>query len=131
MIDSILELKSRCSFAEEIGKAHKLSARDVSCLSMIAIHDGVSLKEIAEEIGLSTSRGSRVVNRLKERGFIKVIPDEVDRRGIKLSLTASGDECFADLLKEKLACERRLSSGLTLEEQRIIQEGLSLLLKVM
>ncbi len=131
MIDSILELKSRCSFAEEIGKTHNLTARDVSCLSMIAMHGGISLKEIAEEIGLSTSRGSRVVNRLKERGFIVVIPDEVDRRAVKLSLSDSGNECYQDLIKEKLACEQRLSSGLTPEEQKKIQEGLSLLLKVM
>ncbi len=131
MIDTILELKNKCTFVEEIGRIHNLTPGEVSCIWMIASHGGASLKEIAEAMSLSISRGSRVVNSLRERGLLTVVPNRNDRRAVKLSLTGAGQQCFTDLQNEKDACDRRLSEGLTPEEQNKIREGLSLLLRVM
>ncbi len=131
MIDAILELKSRCGFAEEIGKEYDLTSSDVVCMLKIANHSDITLTDLSGLMGLSTSRGSRIVSRLKNRRFIRVENDTVDRRSVRLSLSEAGRICYNDVLREKEACEARLRDHLTPEQEQLIRKGLSLLLEIM
>jgi DNA-binding MarR family transcriptional regulator len=130
MIDTILELKSRCGFAEEIGRAYGFTAQDVNFMMKIAQHPDSTLKELAEYNGLSISRASRIVSRLKGRGFVAVVPDEQDRRAVRHTLSEKGVICYDDIIREKAACEARLRNSLTDEQERLIRQGLDLLLEI-
>lgn len=131
MIDTIIELKSRCSFIEEIGAAYGLRAGEVNCIMQIANGDSPSLKELSSLLGLSASRTSRLVNRLREKSYVRIVGDQQDRRFVGILLTEEGRRCNDFLLKEKKTCERRLESQLTEQERQTIRQGLSLLLRVM
>ena len=130
VIDAILELKNRCNFGDEIGRAYRLTAREVGCIFKIAAHQSISSKDLSHLMGLSASRGSRIVSKLADRGFIHAEIDSEDRRLVRLSLTMAGKHCNTDILREKQACEQRLSAKLSEEQQEIVRQALDLLLKV-
>lgn len=131
MIDTILELKRRCSFAEQMGHAYDFSPQDVSCIRLIADHPGSSVHELSELLGISISRASRIVSRLNRRGFIRSESDPNDRRSLQNFLTDEGVVCHYDITRERELCEKRLADKLTDEQRGSIERALKLLLEIM
>lgn len=130
LIDDILELKKRCDFIQQIGSTYGLSEREVDCVFKIASHEDITSKDLSHLLGLSPSRGSRVVNHLVQRGFIEVSHDDQDRRSNKLSLSDNGRVCYQDILKQKRLCEQRLIEQLTESQRETVLKGLGLLMRV-
>jgi DNA-binding MarR family transcriptional regulator len=64
-------------------------------------------------MGLSPSRGSRVLAGMVRRGFLKSVPIPDDRRSVTISLTPKGRKMRADLERKMNACGERLLSPLT------------------
>ena len=131
VIDDILELKSKCNFGDEIGRSYQLTAREVGCIFKIAAHEEITSKELSRLMGLSASRGSRIISGLSLRGFISVEYDRIDKRSYRLSLTEAGKACYEDILEQKRLCEERLTAQLSEEERKIVRQGLDLLIQVM
>lgn len=130
MIEDILQIKKRCDFGDEIGKTHNLTLGEVECISAVARHDMLTSKKLSSILELSPSRGSRIVNKLVERKFIKTSIDSHDRRTVLLSLTAKGQQCYVELEEEKRQCEQRLFAQLDEEQMHVVEQGLHILLKV-
>ncbi len=130
MIEEILELKKRCSFGDEIGRAYHLSLGEVACITSVARFGTLTSKELASRLGISPSRASRVVGGLMQRGFIQGEAAPADRRFLALSLTDTGLACYDQILQEKKRCEARLLSQLTDEQRAAVQDGLNILLQV-
>jgi DNA-binding MarR family transcriptional regulator len=130
LIDDILELKKRCDFIQQIGSTYDLSEREVDCMFKIASHEDITSKDLSQLLGLSPSRGSRVVSRLVQRGFIEVSHDDQDRRSYKLSLSDNGKACYQDILQQKNLCEQRLTEQLTDSQRETVMQGLGLLMRV-
>ncbi len=130
MIDEILELKKRCNFSDEIGKSFNLTQGEVSCISAIAQCENISSKDLSTLMELSPSRGSRVISKLIQRGFISGSSDEHDRRYLSLSLTSEGEICYRAILNEKRLCEERILSGLDDAQKLAVKQGLDILLQV-
>lgn len=57
------------------------------------------------------------VDRLLERGFVTRFPDENDRRGVLVALTAEGQSAVDGALKDLLEREKNALSGLSQIEQ--------------
>ncbi len=131
MIDKILELKKRCNFSNEIGKAFNLTLGEVECISTIAGHGSLSSKHLSTLMELSPSRGSRIVSRLMQKGLIQGLPDEHDRRCISLTLSEAGELCYRKILEEKRLCEERILNELDDNQRKTVAAGLDLLLSVM
>ena len=131
MIDKILKLKQMCQLEGEIGDACGLSPREIRCISEVARRGPLSSKELSRFIDLSPSRGSRVIGRLVDEGLIGTHQSDQDRRAVELSLTEEGRRCFEQMEAEKARCEARLLANLTEEEQEVVSQGLSLLLKAL
>ncbi|NQT57917.1 MAG: MarR family transcriptional regulator [Bacteroidetes bacterium] len=131
MIDEILELKKRCNFSDEIGLAFNLTLGEVACISIIAKHETLSSKNLSSLMDLSPSRGSRVISRLTDRGFIVGKPDKNDRRYLSLSLTEAGKRCDLAIQYEKRCCEERILAELTNEQKTAVNNGLNILLQVL
>ena len=127
IIDSIIELKVRCRFEEEIGEECRLAAREVTCLAAISPGERVSAGALAARMGLSPSRASRIITGLREKGFIAEAFDESDRRAVSISLTAAGARIVQDIEKKKDECERRLLGGFSRQQLSAIQKGLATL----
>jgi MarR family transcriptional regulator, organic hydroperoxide resistance regulator len=131
LIDSILELKDRCHLAEEIGQEYQLSPKEIECVVEVGAGDGVCSKNLSESIGLSPSRGSRIINRLISKGIIENAPCRGDKRYVELSLTEDGRVCLDAIERKKMECEKEILGSLNDEERNTVAEGISLLLKVL
>jgi DNA-binding MarR family transcriptional regulator len=127
IIDSIIELKVRCRFEEEIGEACGLAGREVTCLGVISPGERVSAGVLANRMGLSPSRASRIITSLREKGYIAEGFDENDRRSVSISLTAAGAGISRDIERKKGECERKLLGGFSRPQLSAIQKGLATL----
>lgn len=127
IIDSIIELKVRCRFEEEIGEECGLAPREVTCLGVFSPGERVSAGALAARIGLSPSRASRIINGLREKGCIAEAFDETDRRSVSISLTATGVKIIRDIERKKDECEKRLLGGFNSQQLMAIQKGLATL----
>ena len=127
IIDSIIELKVRCRFEEEIGEECRLAPREVTCLGLIFPGEKVSAGALAARIGLSPSRASRIITGLREKGCIAEAFDENDRRSVSISLTSAGVKIVRDIEKKKDECEKRLLGGFSPKQLAEIQKGLATL----
>jgi DNA-binding MarR family transcriptional regulator len=126
-VDSIMELKIRCRFEEEIGDHCGLAPREVSCLSALAPGERVNAGELARRMGLSPSRASRLIRSLRGKGTLQESFDDSDRRAVSIGLTARGEQVVQKIERKKDECERRLIGALDRAQQQAVRRGLSML----
>ncbi|MEA3202254.1 MAG: hypothetical protein QOE90_3682 [Thermoplasmata archaeon] len=67
-----------------------LTLPQLRCIGYLARHEGASLAEVAEHVGLSSPAMSQVVDGLVERKLVRRAPADEDRRRVRLSATAAG-----------------------------------------
>jgi len=87
----IIEQLARNRFEAAQGDGLKLP-HFVVLNHMVRLGDGQSLKALASAFQLSKSAMTNTVQRLAERGFVRVEPDPADGRGKRVFLTAAGRE---------------------------------------
>ena len=82
---------SNCHEKEErMAQSHNLTVAELKCIRHINKTENVNNKEIAERMNLSSSRLTRIIDGLVNKGFIEREIDSADRRNMKLSLSAEG-----------------------------------------
>jgi len=132
LFELVLSIKRKClSTEEEVQKELKLSPAEFNGLLSIKSGEQVSGNVFAERMGLSPSRGSRVLWRLVSRGFIRMEVDAEDRRNIVVSLTPQGRNMKKRLENRMLKCEGKVLSALPQDMVEEIKESLSVLEKAM
>ena len=131
LIDSILELKNRCTIAEEIGMENQLSLREISCIIEVGRGDRICSKELSTAINLSPSRGSRIITKLVDRGLLESALCLNDKRYIELTLSTAGRLCLESIEQKKVACEKEILEKLAKSEKETVEEGLTLLLRAL
>jgi DNA-binding MarR family transcriptional regulator len=71
----------------------------IRALAFVAAHESVSLRDLADALGMHVSTASRLCDRLVARGLLDRRDDPADRRQLALRLTAAGgkvvDRMFA------------------------------------
>jgi DNA-binding MarR family transcriptional regulator len=81
VIDYIFLLKRKCTIEEEgIGEKVGLSTSEMHCIEAIHPKEQVSGMVLAGRMGLSPSRGSRIIESLMEKGLLNKEIDSSDRR---------------------------------------------------
>lgn len=132
IIAKITQLKEKCLLTEE-------QFRDCSNLSpseytaMLSIDEGEAIKsnEFSLKMGLSPSRGSRVIDKLIARDLIKSRKVRTDKRAIRLSLTESGVELRKKLDNLKCHCNDKIHEKFSDDEIAEIEASLDKLLSVL
>ena len=132
IIEKITQLKEKCMLTEE-------QFRDCSNLSpseynaMMSIEEGESVKsnEFSLKMGLSPSRGSRVIEKLVKRGLIKSRKVRTDKRAIRLCLTEEGVTLRKELDGLKCHCDSKIHEEFSDEEIAVIEDSLDKLLSVL
>jgi DNA-binding MarR family transcriptional regulator len=82
-------------------------------------------------MGLSPSRGSRIIDRLTRKGLLKgeAVPD--DRRILKVSMTKKGTE-LKKLIEVRMdECENRILGKLSKEQRMDVRNALQMLSEIM
>ena len=91
IIDQIFQLKSVCISKEEnIRNERGLSPAEFRGIMAMVQGSDIPCSILSRKMGLSISRGSRVMDKLLKGGYLKLTRNETDKRVISAALTDKG-----------------------------------------
>ena len=132
LFELIIKIKKKCLRTEErIRGELKLTPGEFH--GLLAVQPGERLpgQEFSDRLDISASRGSRVINRLVQRGFMELNTGKEDRRSIEVFLTEDGISMGRLVFEKMVECESTFSSRLNDHQINEIRASLELLLSVM
>ena len=131
LFDLIMELTRSCIADEEkIRTLCNISLAEYKGISEIEGEEKISCNDLSKKMGLSPSRGSRIIDGLVRKGYLLRRAHPGDRRSFVLSLSPQGTELKKRIEEEKNSCEDRIRENLSSNEIELIKEGLELVIKV-
>ena len=131
LVDLIIELKKGCMEDEkQIRTLCNVSLAEYKAVLEINITERITCNVLSEKMGLSVSRGSRIIDGLVRKGYLLRMENPEDRRSFVLSLSSKGAEVKKQIEQERNNCEYRLRKNLSVREVELIKEGLELIAKV-
>jgi len=131
LVDLIIELKKGCMEDEEqIRTLCKVSLAEYKGIMEIETTERVTCNVLSKKMGLSISRGSRIIDSLVRKGYLLRMENPEDRRSFVLSLSSKGAKIRKQIEQEKNNCEYRIRKNFSAREVELIKEGLELIAKV-
>ena len=97
----------------ELVESLDLSLTQIKALHALDAGPAPSVKELADQLGLSLPAASRAVESLLRKGLVTRTEDEHDRRIKRIALTSEGQEAAIALHRERLAGLRDFAASLT------------------
>lgn len=97
----------------------ELSMPQFRALSFIGRHEGSTLTDVAQFLGLTLPTASKMMDGLVDAGFVQRAPDRRDRRKIKLHLSAEGQQIHEAILHQ---AREFLASRLQHLNEGVLQE---------
>ena len=98
--------------------------KTLSLLSELPPASPLSLKDVAERLGISLPAASRAVDPLVRRGLVVRREDDADRRIKRVSTTADGDALIQRLMAARVTALTELLSGFSVTERRKLGDAL-------
>jgi DNA-binding MarR family transcriptional regulator len=131
IIDLIIELKKGCMEDEEhIRTICNISFAEYKGIMEIDIEERMTCNALAKKMGLSPSRGSRIIDNLVRKGYLLRIVNPADRRSFVVSLSFKGAKIRKQIKQERSNCEKRIIKSFSEKEVDLIKEGLELITKI-
>ena len=131
LIDLIIELKKGYMEDEkQIRTLCKVSLAEYKAILEIKTTEIITCNVLSEKMGLSISRGSRIIDSLVRKGYLLRMENPEDRRSFILSLSSKGAKIKKQIEQERNNFEYRLRKNLSAREVELIKEGLELIAKV-
>jgi len=131
LIDLIIELKKGCLEDEEqIRTICKVSLAEYRGIIVINEGQKITCNILSKKMGLSPSRGSRIIDNLVKKEYLLRMVNPEDRRSFVISLSSRGVKIKNQIEKERNICERRIRKKLSAKEVELIKEGLELINKI-
>jgi len=90
-------------------------------LEAIGEDEGLSAGEIGKRVALDSATLSGVLDRLQQAGWIGKQVDEVDRRVLRVSLTAKARETLPALVEQRKGANSEVLGSLTEQEQALLR----------
>lgn len=90
----------------------------------------ITCNVLSKKMGLSPSRGSRIIDGLVRKKYLIRMTNPEDRRSFVLSLSSKGAKIKEDIERERGNCEKRIRERLSTKEFDLIKEGLELVTKI-
>lgn len=114
IVDLILSLKSRCLEKEEsIRLEFGLSPAEYRGILAMQPNEPCNCNALSNNMGLSVSRGSRVVEKLIKNKYLEQEVSKADRRNIILKLAPRGLRVRKKIEAMLSECEQTIESKLT------------------
>ncbi|WP_406670263.1 MarR family transcriptional regulator [Methanolobus sp. ZRKC4] len=104
-----------------------LSGGQFSVLMVLSYEQGLTQDKIAWLLLIDKGSVARAVNVLEDKGFVKRVTDESNRRAVQLYLTESGERIIPEVIRIDQEMEQIIFSGFTEKEKTQIK---ALLLKM-
>ena len=90
-------------------------------LEALWLEDGISQKDIGMRLVLDRATLSGVLDRMSVGGWITKAQDPVDKRTLRICLTAKGRELKSRLSRERNQANQEILSSLNLEEKVLLK----------
>ena len=111
LIDIVEKIRGKClAKEEEIRQALKLTETEYIGLLCFESKERITCQEFSARMNLSVSRGSRVIDRLFDEGYIERADLSSDRRCKNIWLTKKGGTCRRRIEEQRQLCEEKLTS---------------------
>lgn len=85
-------------------------------LLRLYLKDGVSHEELTEQVCVDKATTTRAIKKLEEKGYVKLMANEKDKRKYHIYLTEKALEQKEEILEISKKWERQLTDGLKQEE---------------
>lgn len=132
LFELIIEVRKKCLQTEEKIRS-ELNLSPAELHGLLALEPGEKLlgATFSDRMCLSPSRGSRVISRLVQDGYVDqmVVPD--NRRSVEVFLTTDGVQMRKNVQARMEECEKRFSSQLNSEQIVNVRSALEALVDVM
>ena len=117
LMDALAQVSFRVmAILTQVGARHDLSLTHVRLLAILRDREP-RMSDLADHLGLDRSTVSGLIDRAEERGLVRRIVDQEDRRSWRVGLTAKGRSLAAkgsreiashiDMLSEELSAGQR------------------------
>ncbi|MCK4241222.1 MAG: MarR family transcriptional regulator [Candidatus Atribacteria bacterium] len=131
LIDLLIQLKRGCMEDEEqIRTICKVSLAEYKGIMVIGEGEKITCNILSKKMGLSPSRGSRIIDNLVKKGYLSRMINPEDRRSFVVSLSSKGVKIKSQIEQERNNCEKRIRKKLSAREVELIKEGLELINKI-
>jgi DNA-binding MarR family transcriptional regulator len=125
VIEVIFALKSKCCSKEErIREELKISPAEFKGLMSIEPGVIVPCKVLSQKMGLSVSRGSRVIEKLMKSGYMEEVKTSGDRRVMNITLAKKGISIQKKISKNFQECEHKILKNLSKSELELLISSL-------
>ena len=115
---------SDSEFTREVAE-QDLSFSQLKTLLLVAEHAGtLSVKDVAERLGISLPTASRAVDSLVRRGLAERAEDPLDRRVKQVRTSRKGDRLMERLVAARIRSFEALLDGFTTTERRKLGDAL-------
>lgn len=130
LIDTILDIGRACLLQRQgMSTEADISQVDFAVIDLLQAGEKISCKDLSESMDLSSSRCSRIVERLQKKGYVERKQNCDDRRAVEVSLTSKGIELKKGIGNLKRQCEKRILSTMNPDEVEIVEQGITILRK--
>jgi DNA-binding MarR family transcriptional regulator len=131
LVDLIIELKKGCMEDEEqIRTLCNVSLAEYKAVMEIDTTEKITCNVLSKKMGLSPSRGSRIIDALVRKKYLIRMTNSEDRRSFVLSLSPKGTKIKDQIERERNNCEKRIREKFSKKELDLIEEGLELVIKI-
>jgi len=131
LMDLIMELKKGCMEDEEqIRTLCNVSLAEYKAVMEIDTTERITCNVLSKKMGLSPSRGSRIIDGLVRKKYLVRMTNLEDRRSFVLSLSPKGTKIKEQIKRERNNCEKRMREKLSTKELDLIEEGLELVIRI-
>ena len=89
--------------------------------------DGVTQKELLEDLPISKSTMSKIINKLVDKGYISKEKDPEDKRATKIFLTEEAGKAEEKIREIDVEVESKMLQGLEDDERKELREYLEIL----
>ncbi|MEN8201363.1 MAG: MarR family transcriptional regulator [Bacteroidota bacterium] len=125
IIELLYELKKKFMLMDDVFMdEHNLSQAEYHAFIAISSSDRINSNQLAEHMGLSLSRISRIVDKMVVKGYLLRSTSNKDRRAIHLDLSPEGKKIMEKMLAYRSACELRIISNVSAKELELIKANL-------
>ena len=132
VFEIISAIKRKCIITEEkIRKELNLSPGEYHGLLVLQPNENILACTFAERMGLSPSRGSRVLGALNGNGYITLEQKPENRRNVYIALTEKGIAEKNKIKQHLDNCEKNLLAAFSTQQAQKIKEALTLLEKAL
>ena len=132
IIDLIIELKKKCTLKEEeIRKEFSLAQAEYRGVVAMERDEKITCSEFSRRLELSSSRGSRIIEKMIEKKFLNYDSIPGDRRAHLVSLTGRGHQVKNKIEQKKDECEKSIRDHYTGRQVDDLKTGLAMLLEAM